>query len=151
MQQRLFISFFALFALASCGDFPKDPRSTLERVRTERAFRVGLVSKASDSGVDPATKQLVEAISTAVPALPTFVRGETEVLLIGLEEGQLDLVIGRFEKKSPWSARVTFGPPLKTDWQGKSQLLLRPVMQNGENGWIALIERQARKVAPSPQ
>jgi hypothetical protein len=151
MRSRPFISFVALFALASCGDFPKDPRSTLERIRTERAFRVGLVSQVSDRGVDPATKQLVDAVSAAVPAAPTFVQGETEVLLTGLEDGQLDLVIGRFEKKSPWSARVTFGPPLKTDWQGKSQLLLRPVMQNGENGWIALVEREARNVAPSPE
>jgi hypothetical protein len=141
----------AILALGSCGDFPKDPGSTLERIRTEGSFRVGLVSSASKGSPDPISKQLLLAIGSVVHASPKIVRGETEVLLTGLEEGHLDLVVGRFEKKSPWTTRVTFGPPLRTERQGRSELLLRPVMRNGENGWIALVERQARDVAPSQQ
>jgi hypothetical protein len=151
MNARLFLSLLAIFALGSCGDFPKDPRSTLDRIRTERLFHVGLVSSGSNGNVDPAAMQLIGKIGGATQASPQLVRGETEVLLTDLEEGQLDLVIGDFEKKSPWAARVTFGPPLKTQWQGKSELQLKPAMRNGENAWIALIERETRNLAPFPK
>jgi hypothetical protein len=112
-------------------------------------FRVGLISAVSDSNPDPTTSQLIAKIGGVVRGSPKIIRGETEVLLTGLEEGYLDIVIGHFEKKSPWSARVTLGPPLKTEMQGKSELLLRPAMKNGENAWISLIEREARDLAPA--
>ena len=151
MKLRTFIISLALIASASCADFPKDPRGTIDRARDQGSFRVGLVSSAGRRDPEQLAQRLVERIGKAVQASPKIVRGETEVLLTGLEEGHLDVVIGRFEKKSPWAARVTFGPPLRTDTQGKSQLLLRPAMRNGENGWITLIERQARDLAPDEQ
>ena len=151
MVGRWFIVSLALIASASCTDFPKDPRGTLDRVRGEGSFRVGLVSSAAREDPEQLAQRLVDRIGKAARASPQMVSGETEVLLTGLEEGHLDVVIGRFEKKSPWAARVTFGPPLRTDTQGKSQLLLRPAMRNGENGWITLIERQARDLAPDEQ
>jgi hypothetical protein len=151
MNRRLFIISLATFALVSCSDFPKDANSTLERIRTERAFRVGLDSPSGKGDPDRAVEQFIGRIGGAAQASPELVRGETEVLLTALEEGRLDLVVGRFEKKSPWAARVTFGPPLRKERQGKAELLLRPAMQNGENAWIALIEKQARDLAPAAQ
>ena len=136
-----------MFGLASCGDFPKDPDSTLERIRNERAYRVGLVASPGKTDPDMKSQQLLAAIGHELQAPPKFFRGVTEGLLIALEEGHVDLVIGQFEKKSPWSTRVTFGPALSSRFRGKSELLLRPVMKNGENGWIALVERHARDVA----
>jgi hypothetical protein len=151
MTLRPLILSLALLALGGCGDFPKDPRSTLERVRSDRSFRVGLVPSAGTDDPDPTSAKLLAAIGSAAHASPAIVRGETEVLLTALEEGHLDLVVGRFEKKSPWATRVTFGPSLQTHRQGQSELMLKPVMRNGENGWIALIEHQARDLAPSGQ
>ena len=141
------LSFFALLSLSSCGDLPKDPDSTLDRIRTERAYRVGLVASPGKTEPDFKSQLLLAAIGDELHASPQFLRGETEGLLTALEEGHIDLVIGQFEKKSPWSTRVTFGPALSSRLQGKSELLLRPVMKNGENGWIALVERHARDVA----
>ena len=151
MSVRPFILSLALLALSACGDFPKDPRSTLERVRSEHSFRVGLVPSAGTEDPDPTSAKLLAAIGSVAHASPKIARGETEVLLTALEQGHLDLVIGRFEKKSPWATRVTFGPPLQTHRQGQSELMLKPVMRNGENGWIALVEQQARDLAPSGQ
>ena len=137
--------------LAGCADYPKDPESTLERVKTERIFHVGLVLGAGQSAPDPKSRELIARIGGITHASPELIHGETEVLLTRLEEGDLDLVIGRFDKKSPWATRVTLGPPLARERQGKAEILLAPVMRNGENGWISLIEAQVRDVSPSAQ
>ena len=91
-----------LLALAGCGDFPRDPHGTLDRIRAERQFEV-------------------------------------------------ELVVGRFEAKSPWSKMVSFSPPLAREKQGKTEFMLAAAMRNGENGWIALVEKAARDVAPEAQ
>jgi hypothetical protein len=151
MTLRPLITLLAILALGSCEDFPTDPRSTLDRIRSEGSFRVGLVSSAVANEPGPNSKRLLMAVAKAANASPKLVHGETEVLLAALEEGRLELVIGRFEKKSPWASRVTFGPPVRVEQRGNSELLLRPAMRNGENGWIALIEREARNLGPAAQ
>jgi hypothetical protein len=138
---------FTVFA-SSCGDFPRDPDGTLNRVQSDGRFRVGL-APASEAVVDAAA--LLEAISTSTGASPLVVRGETEPLLSQLKEGELDLVVGRFEKKSPWARLVTIGPPLRREKQGKVEFHLAPVMQNGENAWISLVERETRNLSPDAQ
>ena len=150
MDRRLLLAIATAF-LAACDSFPRDPRSTLESVRAQGNFAVGYVASARSSNVDPKTGQLLRSISAATGASPTVAEGETDPLLLRLEEGQLDLVVGWFDKKSPWSSRVTFGPALETQRIGSSELLLRPVMQNGENGWISLVEGKARDVGPEGQ
>jgi hypothetical protein len=79
------------------------------------------------------------------------VSGESEVLLTKLENGDLDLVIGHFEKSSPWAQRVTIGPKLKSERQGMAEWHLAPAMRNGENGWIGLVEQEARNTSPALQ
>ncbi|HEX8585375.1 MAG TPA: hypothetical protein VF680_13330 [Allosphingosinicella sp.] len=80
-----------------------------------------------------------------------MIRGDAEPMLDQLEQGELDLVIGRFEKKSPWAKLVTIGPPLRREMQGKTEFRLAPVLRNGENAWIALVEREVRDAAPEAQ
>lgn len=83
--------------------------------------------------------------------MPVIERGDAEGLLKGLEQGRLDLVLGRFEKKSPWLSLVTFSPPLRVEKEGKETFHLAAAMRNGENAWIGLVEREARDVAPEAQ
>jgi hypothetical protein len=130
---------------ASCTDFPKDPEGTLNRIRSEGRFRVGIIAPLGlQKGNDPELAPFLTAVGTAASARPAVISGDAEPLLGKLKQGQLDLVIGRFEKKSPWSTLVEIGPPLRSERQGKTELLLAPVMRNGENAWIALVEAQAR-------
>lgn len=147
-KSRPFLLCFALLA-TSCGEFPRDPAGTLDRVRSEKIFRVGVVTENADP--DGKGKALLHAIGERAGARPHVIRGDAEPMLDQLEQGELDLVIGHFEKKSPWATLVTIGPPLKRDLQGKVEFHLAPVMRNGENAWIGLIEREVRDIAPEAQ
>lgn len=72
--------------------------------------------------------------------------GDAEPLLARLEESELDLVVGRFTKTSPWATLVALTPPLATEKQGKTEIVLAAAMANGENEWISLVEREAREL-----
>ncbi|HZW46129.1 MAG TPA: hypothetical protein VFF61_01270, partial [Microvirga sp.] len=101
--------------------------------------------------LDPKAAQLIQRVSSNAGAQARLESGGAEPLLDRLEAGDLDLVLGRFEKKSPWARLVTFGPPLRVEKQGKTTFHLTAAMRNGENAWIALVEREARDVAPEAQ
>ena len=148
---RQFLIVSALVTALSCSDFPKDTESTLQRVKAERSFRVGLVSSDTSPAADPKVHAFLRSVGQAAQASPRIEQGEAEVLMPRLEQGELDLVIGRFEKKSPWSSLVTIGPPLRRLRHGKTECRVAPAMRNGENAWVALIERAARNVAPEVQ
>jgi ABC-type amino acid transport substrate-binding protein len=132
-----------LASAASCG-IPKDSRGTLDRVRSARQIRVGLILASPDPALDAESRALLTRLSAATGALPRIVPGDAEPLLTRLEEGELDIVFGRFSAKSPWSTLVTLSPALATARQGKTDILTSAAMQNGENAWIALVEREAR-------
>lgn len=135
-----------LVVLASgCDALPRDPDETLERIRTDRSFRVGFVAGAEELGREIA---LVDAVAARTGARPSFKVGAGELLLGQLEGGQLDLVVGHFDKKSPWNKRVHFAVldhpigPL-----GVHQVAA--ALPNGENRWIMLVEREAIRIAGS--
>jgi hypothetical protein len=134
----------AFLAASSCGEFPRDPEGTVERVRAERVFRVGLVAPLEQANLDPRAKSLLQRVGQAAGARPVVETGDAEPLLNRLEEGELDLVIGRFEKASPWKRLVSFGPPLRIQRHKKTEFHLTAAARNGENAWIALLEAEAR-------
>ncbi len=148
---RQFLIVSALVNAAGCSDFPKDTESTLQRIKAERRFNVGMIASAATPARDPKAQAFLRGVAEAAQAAPQVTQGEAEVLLPRLAEGKLDLVIGRFEKKSPWSSLVTIGPPLRLLREGKTEWRMAPAMRNGENAWIALVEREARDVAPEAQ
>jgi hypothetical protein len=138
----------AALGLASCGEFPRDAEGTLDRIRHDRVIRVGIIAPNPEAAE---ANRLLQRLSRASGALPKLQEGDLETLLNSLEQGQLDLVLGRLEKKTPWLRRVTVGPPLRREKAGKVEYHLAPVMQNGENAWIALVERETRDAAPEAQ
>jgi DNA-binding transcriptional LysR family regulator len=141
---RRFAACLVFLAASSCGDFPRDSESTLERVRAERVFRVGLVAPLDQAALDPKAKSFLQRVGQAAGARPVVETGDTEPLLNRLEEGELDIVIGRFEKASPWKTLVSFGPPLRIERQKKTEFHLTAAARNGENAWIGLLEAEAR-------
>lgn len=136
----------AILLLGACGQFPKDPRGTIDRVRERGTFRVGIIA-----GEKTQTEQgqvLLARIADATKAKPILVHGTSEPLLLDLEVGKLDLVLGTFDEKTPWGTRVTVGPPLQQSASGKIHHQFAPVMRNGENAWISLVEREVRNLGP---
>ena len=46
---------------------------------------------------------------------------------------------------------MTIGPPLSKSLRSGVEIELAPAMRNGENAWIAIIEREVRDLAPQAQ
>ncbi len=125
----------------ACGAIPADVGGSVERIERDRRFRVGLIEPQSD----PAnTRRYLADVARSVGAAPRIETGATEPLLLRLEQGELDLVIGEFDRKTPWSKRVFALPPLASRRIGASDVDLTPVARNGENRWIALLDAQAK-------
>ena len=78
-------------------------------------------------------------------------RGPAESQLARLEEGKLDLVIGEFIADSPWATSVAIIEPLATRRSDKRRFELAPAARNGENRWIALVEREVRASVEAPR
>ena len=135
-----------LLTCSSCGQFPRDADGTLDRIRTERTFKVGLIAPLPERGGSNEVQRFLAQVADATSARPDISTGDTEPLLKLLEDGKLDLVIGHFDKKSPWATMVEIGPALRIEKQGKAEIQLAPVMPIGENAWVALIEAKARNV-----
>jgi ABC-type amino acid transport substrate-binding protein len=133
----------AILLLADCDSIPSDPHGTLDRVRAERAFRVGLV--ASDSEPPDGAVHFLRSLSRATGAKAVLERGPAETLLTRLEEGELDLVLGEFAEKSPWSTKVTLTEPIAVN----GPIVLAAAARNGENAWIAVVHREARASGPA--
>lgn len=144
MKWRL--AFCAALALAGCDRLPKDPDGTLDRVRAERRFRVGLIATGDTPIGADRTRAFLGRLAAATGATPVLKEGAAEPLLIELEDGKLDLVVGPLSPESPWLSRVALLRPIG-EAVAPQHLLLTPIARNGENRWIMLLEREARAVA----
>lgn len=131
-----------LLLLPACGDLPRDPHGTLERVRAEKVIRLGEVAGAPE---DAAAQAALSALAARTGARIERVSGHGEELLERLEDGELDLVYGQFAEDSPWASAVHFGtPPRGPSHPPKSQRLPRFAFRMGENGWIAAVEEAGK-------
>ena len=136
-----------LLLLAGCDGIPKDPDHTLDRIRAEGVFRVGVI--APHEGPAAATAgDFLRGVAAGARATPSIELGATEPLLKKLEGGELDLVIGPVDAKSPWKTMVSFLPPLAEQKTPHGPLQLNAIAPNGENEWITLLDREARRVGP---
>lgn len=140
--------FFSFILLAACDGIPRDPEGTLERIRREQVMHVGIVDGASPQGVG-LSSALIAALAEDTGAKPVVTRGALEPLLVRLEAGEIDLMVGgRFAEDTPWKTRVTLGPPLASQVAAASTLNEHAVTRNGENAWIVLVQREAKALAP---
>lgn len=135
------LAIVAVVLLAGCDSIPADPDGTLERVRQEHRYRVGLI--ASHLPPPGAAADLLDRLSRSTGASPSVERGPAEALLTRLEEGELDLVLGDFAQESPWAAKVTLSEPIAAG----GPTIFAAAARNGENAWIALVHRQVRASA----
>jgi hypothetical protein len=134
----LFCSLLA--ATAACTDLPRDPAGTTERVERTGKIIVGQI--AGDDLSDQSAK-ILRGVAQRTGATVHIRQGAGEQLLADLEEGRIDLVYGCFAKSSPWSANVHLGPPMgRRKIVGKDERVPRFAFRNGENGWIAMVQRE---------
>ncbi|HWH16717.1 MAG TPA: hypothetical protein VNT77_00030 [Allosphingosinicella sp.] len=136
-----------MLLLPGCEGIPKDPDGTLDRIKAERRYRVGLIAPGTDAGKQ---RLFLHRVSAAANAQPLLEHGASEPLLTKLEEGKLDLVIGELAPNSPWAKRVTILPPLGERVSKEGHVHIVGVAKNGENGWIGLLHREAEAVAAQP-
>jgi hypothetical protein len=138
----------ACLALAACGNYPRDVSGTLDRIESSRKFTVGL---AALRPVDHAkARALIAGLERATGARATVDAGPLESQLARLEAGELDLVVAEIAEDSPWTAPVAVIEPLSVRREGERTLGLSAVAANGENQWIAAIERQVRDSLAKP-
>ena len=141
---------FALLLLGACGEIPKDPNGTLERIRVEKSFRVGLIASGRERAQAPRQKKMLDRLAAAVGASPLIEEDAAEPLLARLETGDLDLVIGELAPKSPWEKRVTVIPQLGEQVTPKGHVHVVVAARHGENAWISFLHREARAIAAAP-
>ena len=132
-------------ALAACGPYPRDNSGTLDRIEQSGRLRIGVAELRAED--EPAARRFITRIERATGARAGLVAAPLEAQLVRLEEGELDLVIGEFDENTPWMTPVAIIEPLSTRREGKRVLELAPVARNGENRWIALVEREVRDMA----
>lgn len=143
----LTLLFAMLVTVSGCADFPRDPDGTLERIRAEGAFEVGLIAPAADQPYQDRRQALIDRVAAATGARPLLIEDSAEALLARLRDGDLDLVLGTFHRTSPWAREVEFLPPLREYETHSGRAQLSAAAKMGENGWIALLYRQSRAVA----
>lgn len=137
-----------LSALAGCSALPRDPDGTLDRVRDSGMMKVGIVETPGAALPAPA-RALLARLSAATGAKPQLMPGAAEPLLMALEAGKLDLVVGNFAHDTPWTQRVALSPPLAVRGAKEMRIDLIAAMPPGENRWIMLVENSVRAVAPT--
>lgn len=146
-EMKMFIFLCAAFLLHGCG-IPRDPDESLERIVADKEFRVGLIASGKPQIGQDRIHSLLGRIAKRTGATPRFETGASEPLLLRLEEGALDLVIGELAPDSPWAKRISLMPPLAEQTGDHGQILV--AARNGENAWITLVDQESRAVAALP-
>jgi hypothetical protein len=147
MIWRTLITGLAALMLSGCEAMPKDLGGTLDRVRQEGSFRAGMIA-AGDAGAGRDRQLLLlRRTALATGASPELHHGAAEPLLLRLEAGELDLVVGELAPASPWVKRVTVLPPLGEQVSRDGHIHVVAIARNGENAWISLLYREVRAVA----
>jgi polar amino acid transport system substrate-binding protein len=115
--------------LAGCGDFPKDARGTLDRLKGGDPMRVGYaaaepwvrsVAEAEPAGVEA---DLVRAWAASLPARLEWVPVSQTQLAEALKAGSVDLGIGGFAERSPWAGAIGQTQPY---WEARVMIGMAP-------------------------
>lgn len=133
----------ASLLICGCDSVPADLDGTLDRVRSERSYRVGWAASPDSPLAPDRAEALIVRLSRATGARAAIEPGAAEPLLVRLEEGSLDLVVGEFAETSPWAKQVAISSPIAA----RGPVVLAAAARNGENAWIALLFREAKAVA----
>lgn len=119
MTVMKWLGFVVLFAslAPACTSRPVDPEGTLERV-TGGTLRVGVSHNepwaTAEDPPEGIEVELVERFASSIDAQIEWFPGTEEGLFAALRHGELDLVIGGFGAKNPFTSEVAFTHPYFT-------------------------------------
>ena len=135
-------------ALTACGtSFPTDPAGTLDRVSggtlrvgvSDNGEWVSLPASGEPQGREP---DLVRAFAAKLGAEVEWSEGTEHVLAEGLKHGELDLVIGGLNDKTPWEKDAgltrSYAESVDTRGQGRKHVMLVP---KGETAFLLELDR----------
>ena len=145
---RLCLGSCLLLTVVGCGEYPKDPEGTSERIHRE-GVRVGLAEDGShvqingDSSQGPAEGIEIVLLERMLADLGVEEAerqvGASDELMEKLERFELDIVVGGYTESSPWRNRVAFSRPWYVDpSDGDHHVLALPP---GENRWLMTVDR----------
>lgn len=120
-----------------CGacNFPKDPNNSYENAK-KSSLRVGIVPK-TDSINTSFEKNLITDFAEQEGLKASFFTDNESELVKKLENYQLDIVLGGFEKKSNWKTKVGMTKP----YDDKHVLFI----PRGENRLLFQLEKFIQK------
>ena len=134
--------------VVACG-LPRDPESTLERVRGG-TLRVGFVVDTpwvteSGKGAGGVEGVIAAELARGLGARIAWTHASETPLLTALHDGDLDLVIAGLTEESPWAAKASFTRPYYVDTitvnSERSEVPHVVAVPPGENAWQVHVER----------
>lgn len=142
--RRVLLILTMSMTLAGCSlTVPADPDGTLEAV-SGGELRVGVApdERLADVSTVPPAGPLVDLVDDFAVSLDADVQwtvGSEEELVVKVEEGDLDLVVGGFTGQTPWVDRVgvTRGYRGIEGAEGRSTVMFVPL---GENAFLSSLE-----------
>jgi len=137
MKRKLFFIFFTCIFLVSC-DIPYDSGETFKKSHVS-PLRVGLV-KSSDTSQITFEKQLMNQFIQQKKLKVQYKEGTESRLMHLLESDSLDVVMGRFTKKTIWKKKAGLTAPYdkKHVW----------LIKKGENRLLFEIENYFHTIKP---
>ena len=138
-SRLILLSIALLGATAACDALPKDPAHTTDTVRQRREMQVGFID-GEPADMEGDMQAAAARVATWHGVDIASVTGSEAKLLRDLEDGRLDLVVGGFHEKTPWSKHVALTAfyPKKPPAE---KLGVRAATRLGENAWLLSVER----------
>jgi polar amino acid transport system substrate-binding protein len=135
-------------ALAACGA-PRDPEHTTELVRTLHRIRAGVTDNppwVASGGGEPQGLEpdLIRRFAGSLGARVEWVRGSEADLIEKLDKGELDLVAGGIDSRTPWKKHAALSRPYLKAGKRKHVLLAR----SGENRLVLELDRYLAAAHP---
>lgn len=144
---RIALAVAIVLALTGCGvTIPADVEGTLDDV-TGGVLEVGVAHNpphVDTSGDRPAGTEvaLVTSFAMSIDARVEWTEASEQTLVQLLELGELDVVVGGFSDRTPWSDRVAvtraYAEAEHPDGSMHGLVLLAPM---GENAFLSALER----------
>lgn len=139
-----------LLGVTGCSEpaFPRDAEGTLERVMADGVLRVGASENvpwsevADDGSVSGAEAAILVDYADTLGATVAWTPGAESRLILALEEGDLDVVMGGIRADSPWADKAALTRPhaRSTGPDGGEEELVF-ACRLGENALLTNLER----------
>lgn len=139
-----------LLGLWGCSEprFPRDAEGSLERVMTQGVLRVGASENvpwtdvADDGSVSGAEATILSDYAESLGATVVWTPGAESQLILALDEGRLDVVMGGLRSDSPWASHAAFTRPHahSVGPDGEVEELVF-ALRLGENALLTNVER----------